>query len=319
MYGCIERPLNILSSDDYTVTINLDVIENEFPNSLKWMKIVEEEFYSQTNIETHLIYNQDEIILKVTPGVKYWFRIYAPVHQDIITHVFQSYHECTLTKATIKKLFTKSCELFADLKTTDSQISHLYRCKPQSYFDKIKQYNNGVMYPYPKDNTGHPGNPLTGKVRGLFFSGQLFNGNEFPRRNPYGDKRFVIEAHKLLNPNIHNYYFSDMYCTKNSKIHIVTIVVCKKDTPEDAFCKKCLVYLPYKDNEFMYCIPEDNTYTYYWNWSIKNELVINFEVFYCGKVRISDGSIENVSCVTGRGRTTPGGIGYNGDCKYCNI
>uniref|UniRef100_A0A0K0G476 PHYHIP_C domain-containing protein n=1 Tax=Strongyloides venezuelensis TaxID=75913 RepID=A0A0K0G476_STRVS len=319
-YGCIERPLTIVSNDNYTITIKLDEIENEFPNSLKLLKIVEEKFYAEISEKSNVIHDQDEIILQVSPGVKYWFRIYAPVYIGVKNiYVYQTYYECILTKNNIKLLYTKSCELFAEIKKKDTQIDQLYRCKPKSYFDKIEELNNGIMCPYPKDNTGHSGNPITGKVRGLFFSGKYYNGNEFPRNNPYGDTRFVIEAHKLLNPNIHNYYFSDMYCAKSDNTHILTIVVCKKDTPEDDFCKKHLVHLPSKDNEFMYCIQEDNTYTYYWNWCVKNKIFLNFEVFYCGEVSIYDGEMMRVSCVTGRGKTTPGGIGHNEKCKICNI
>uniref|UniRef100_A0AAF5CPX1 Phytanoyl-CoA hydroxylase-interacting protein-like C-terminal domain-containing protein n=1 Tax=Strongyloides stercoralis TaxID=6248 RepID=A0AAF5CPX1_STRER len=314
---CIIGKLNLTINDHQTITIHLKEIDKKIPEALKIIKITEEQFYAQKIVQSHLVYQQDEITFKVTPGFKYQYRLYVV---DLCTkkkYVYQECYECILSKSKILSLYAISLELFAKIKCPPVRICELYRCKPKSYFEKIDICNKGIMYPYIKDNTGHAGNPLIGKVRGLFFSGKLNDRNNFPEGSSFGDKRFVINAYHLLNPDMHNYYFGDIYCTKSENIHVVTIVVCNKNTPEDIYCRKHLVFLCPKRNEFITCISKQGLYEYYWNYREKNNVSITLELFYCGPVDTNIGYFEDILRVIGDGSTTPGGIGHKKNFITC--
>lgn len=52
---------------------------------------------------------------------------------------------------------------------TDMQeINIFYRSKPPEYWQEI-QNSDGVMKPYIKDPTGHPGSPINGSIFSLLF------------------------------------------------------------------------------------------------------------------------------------------------------
>jgi Phytanoyl-CoA hydroxylase-interacting protein C-terminus len=76
------------------------------------------------------------------------------------------------------------------------------------------------------------------QLSGLFFS---INTREI-ESSPFGEIKFEISAHELLNRQHHRVYFADFYC--NSGLdgsgtqgyllpHYITLVVCKKNSPSD--------------------------------------------------------------------------------------
>jgi hypothetical protein len=57
-----------------------------------------------------------------------------------------------------------------------SPCNWLYRNQSESYFENILRNNRGLMEVVTKDNSGDPGSPINGKLKGLFFMARNENG-----------------------------------------------------------------------------------------------------------------------------------------------
>ncbi|TKR88743.1 hypothetical protein L596_012941 [Steinernema carpocapsae] len=132
------------------------------------------------------------------------------------------------------------------------KITHLYRCKPAEYFNQCKNNLNGRMTPYRKDENGQGGNPINGRIDGLFFSAKTMLGPsgscELPMQSPFGNTRFSVDARHILDPTKCLFYFCDFYCTVKS--HYLTIVICHPGSKANRFCADRLLQMP-ADNPFL--------------------------------------------------------------------
>ncbi|CEF62692.1 Hypothetical protein SRAE_1000096200 [Strongyloides ratti] len=315
---CVRRKLDLTVNENLSVTIHVKKILEEIPNSEKGLIVKEKHFFGKSEIREFKVDERDDLTLAVKLGIEYEYYFIVFDQDTKEKYIYKANYDCMLTKSKIQKLYVKSCELLLTTKYEPIKIDKLYRCKPQLYFENVKNLNNGMMSPYIKDNTGHSGHPLTGKVRGLFFSGILYQKSEFPRESGFGDVRFIIDADLLLNPEFHNYYFSDIYCCNKNKTHFLVIVICKKDTKENDYCKKHLVSLLPNDNDFLFYIHDGNKYNYYWCSAKSEEVSLRLELFYCGNINVYDGAFEKVIPLKNCG-ATPGGIGCNNFCNICRI
>jgi len=119
----------------------------------------------------------------------------------------------------------------------DAVCTYLYRNKSREYFDKIFS-DDGIMKTYLKDASGDLRSPINGKICGLFFCANVNRqGQPFPT-SPFGDTRVLIRIETILKlaPDM---FFADFYCMQNNQeIHHVTIVLTKKESRVNHFCKK---------------------------------------------------------------------------------
>jgi hypothetical protein len=100
----------------------------------------------------------------------------------------------------------------------------LYRCKPQLYFDDIRDNRSQVMEPYQKDDNGQAASPINAVISGLFFSGRTAGGaGQLPTQSPFGNIRMAVPGGYFLDPARCRLWFADFYC--NYATHYVTIVI----------------------------------------------------------------------------------------------
>jgi hypothetical protein len=181
------------------------------------------------------------------------------------------------------------------------QFKYLYRVKPEVYWQDIEARTHSVMEKYVKDANGHRASPINGEIRGLFFSGELWNGH-FPPKSPFGDRRFFINADRLIPPDKISLYFADFYC--NRKPHYVSIICCVKGSKTDLFCKKHIKQLNFYENPYLRVEAcsggEGIKYKYYVNDRV------HVEICYTEDVYLRDGCFESVIPV-GIGSSKVGG------------
>uniref|UniRef100_A0A7E4ZWR9 PHYHIP_C domain-containing protein n=1 Tax=Panagrellus redivivus TaxID=6233 RepID=A0A7E4ZWR9_PANRE len=202
--------------------------------------------------------------------------------------------------------------LFSEKYTWKNRIDVVYRCKPRRYFQNILSLDNGVMRTYCKDNNGHAGNPINQSLNGLFFSGQVYNNGATMNCSPFGDSRFTVPAHIMLDPRYINLYFSDFYCLPpRSKTHYVTIVLCNKGSISDRWCAERLILLP-PDNNFLEIRWTKNRFEYY----ISGKIWVEF--YYTEDIHLNVGSLGTILPM-GRGSSRSNGIRNNHKCKTCNL
>jgi hypothetical protein len=133
-----------------------------------------------------------------------------------------------------------------------SPCNWLYRNQSESYFESILRNNRGLMEVVIKDNSGDPGSPINGKLKGLFFMARNEDGQ--PQRNsPFGPCRLQVPPEVLLDVNT-NLYFTDFYCMQGVT-HYVTLVATKQGSEADDFCSSRLLPLSLDDtngNPFLF-------------------------------------------------------------------
>lgn len=159
----------------------------------------------------------------------------------------------TLTKNEVSEL-QEAAEEYIDPRRpqyNDAVCTYLYRNKSSEYFDEIFG-DDGIMETYLKDASGDLRSPINGEILGLFFCANVNKqGQPFPY-SPFGDTRLLIHIEDILRltPNM---FFADFYCMQNNQeIHHVTIVLTKKGSFADNFCKRCLPRLDLNANPFLY-------------------------------------------------------------------
>ncbi|CAO4360490.1 unnamed protein product [Caenorhabditis nigoni] len=189
----------------------------------------------------------------------------------------------------------------------------VYRCKPKVYWDEIHHYCNDVMQKYIKDDNGQPGNLINGKINGLFFSARLLPDLTLPQFSPFGNVRMIVNAFLILNPERHNFYFSDFYCNKN--IHYVTIVICVIDSETDRYCREKLVKLNPLSNPFVKLIPPPDRFGQ-WRFYINYTLWV--ELYYTEDLQLDMGQFSAIMA-TGAGTSKIGGLPNNKNCNLCNL
>ncbi|CAL2029927.1 unnamed protein product [Caenorhabditis brenneri] len=189
----------------------------------------------------------------------------------------------------------------------------LYRCKPKVYWDEIHHYCNDVMQKYIKDDNGQPGNLINGKINGLFFSARLNPDLSLPHYSPFGNVRMIVDAFLLLNPERHNFYFSDFYCNKS--IHYTTIVICVVDSETDRYCRDKLVKLNPLSNPFVKLIPPTVSYG---KWRFYINYTLWVEVYYTEDLQLDVGQFSAIMA-TGAGTSKIGGLPNNKFCESCNL
>jgi hypothetical protein len=196
------------------------------------------------------------------------------------------------------------------------RIKYLYRNKPRSYFDRIFEQDNGVMYPYRKDFNGDTSSIINGCINGLFFSTSLDLRTHKPPLNSYfGETRLSINALELFHCNC-NLYFVDFYCHYHA--HYVTVLLTPMNSQTDIFCRDRLLRLNIYDNPFMLLKWSRN------GWHVLADHNVHVEVFYTEKIDISYIQRQNIGFINkviplGRGRSKLLGIPKNKECSICNI
>uniref|UniRef100_A0AC35TSK8 PHYHIP_C domain-containing protein n=1 Tax=Rhabditophanes sp. KR3021 TaxID=114890 RepID=A0AC35TSK8_9BILA len=222
--------------------------------------------------------------------------------------------------------------LFAKKKVDSFQeINFLYRFKSKNYFENVYFHNEGSPLPkHKKDKTGHFANPTIDHIRGVFFAGTVNKFNEMPEKSPFGDTRFEVEVHKMLNPEKSNIYFSDFYCvrsdyakrnhllsnfTETGHRHYITLVVTDKNSYENDFCSRYFEKIDLINGPNLRIIKQlDGNYKYYWN----TNSAIATEIFYTPTMSMADGKFKRDCKPLAKGCSTANGIGHAKRCTICN-
>ena len=124
----------------------------------------------------------------------------------------------------------------------------LYRNRNWGYFTQIHR-TDGWMRGTIKDNNGDMASPLNGQLNGLFFCANVnYGSGRPPFASPFGSQRLNIPASVLINYGV-SMYFADYYCLYRA--HYVTLVLAKKGSRADGFCKKNLLQLNLNNNPFL--------------------------------------------------------------------
>ena len=132
----------------------------------------------------------------------------------------------------------------------------------------------------PKNPNGDQRSPVSNRIKGINFN--IGNDILIPKRSPFGDKRFIIDVHRLIDPERNQVYFSDFYCF--GKRHRVTLVVTELGSSVDDYCAKKLWPLPMIPQD-----PERQNPFFYYDRKYGCFLVtfsVWVEVFYTGRERL---------------------------------
>ncbi|XP_052088890.1 uncharacterized protein LOC127725730 isoform X4 [Mytilus californianus] len=222
------------------------------------------------------------------------------------------------TKAEYETLYNKAIEFIKTRKSHVRSIEYFYRNKSEQYFASITVDHSGIMKPYKKDLNGDPCSVINGRLDGLFFSTTVdFQTNQPFRYSPFGPLRLHITASFLFIPNL-NLYFADFYC--HYKVHYVTVILTRKDSLADNFCKERLKELDIQNNPFIY-LKTSKTLN---NILVRHGNGMRIEVLYTEDLNIHEiiqnqqGHFERVP-VIGRGESRPNGIPKNKNCTICNL
>ncbi|XP_039624505.1 phytanoyl-CoA hydroxylase-interacting protein [Polypterus senegalus] len=193
-------------------------------------------------------------------------------------------------------------------------FSVFYRNQHQEYFEYMRSQCTGVMQPSLKDNSGSHGSPISGTLRGIFFSCNTeFDTGMPPNDSPYGPVRFQIPAGYLFNPQT-RLYFADFYCMYTA-YHYVVLVLAPVNSEGDVFCRSCLPELDPTNNPFLtYTIPETEEAEPVY----KHAHDVILEVIFTEPVSLCYGTLNEISghqlmsLSTANAKKDP-------SCKTCNI
>lgn len=71
------------------------------------------------------------------------------------------------SKDELGKLYVKArCYAEGHQYSGMNRYEFIYRCKNRDYFEKVSKNEDMMMFPYVKDNNGHPTNPMNGRING---------------------------------------------------------------------------------------------------------------------------------------------------------
>ncbi|XP_052088888.1 uncharacterized protein LOC127725730 isoform X2 [Mytilus californianus] len=222
------------------------------------------------------------------------------------------------TKVDYETLYDKTIAFIKAKKGKFRTIEYFYRNKSEKYFASITEEHSGIMKPYKKDHNGDPCSVINGRLDGLFFSTAVNCQTSKPLPcSPFGPLRLHINAGFLFIPNL-NLYFADFYC--HYKVHYVTVILTRRDSFADNFCKERLKELDIHDNPFV-CLNTSKTL---------NDIIVchgnglRIEVLYTEALNIHEiiqnrqGHFTRVPVIF-RGESRPDGIPKNKNCQICNI
>ena len=241
-------------------------------------------------------------------------------HRSVTILTKEIKHKEVLVKSELEKLMQKA-EDFQLCGTNNQQlpVKCAYRNKPRQYFDNIRINKSNIMEVYIKDNNGDPGCPINGQINGLFFGVRPEPSTmDIPDISLFGDTRIFFPVQKLIQPAT-RLYFADFYCHK--KIHYITFVATKSNSPADKFCEKHLLELSLDNNPFFYRRP----FTIFFNGFYETAFYCcrepRVEILYTENIDLSQDYIQWQKDVRtiGRGSSTPGGIPKRQFCKICNL
>ncbi|XP_046365375.2 phytanoyl-CoA hydroxylase-interacting protein-like [Haliotis rufescens] len=191
-------------------------------------------------------------------------------------------------------------------------VSTLYRNKPSSYFDDIRQNHNNIMEPYLKDNGGDQRCPINGRLKGLFFNVTLRNGH-LPDMSPFGDTRVKMPLSEVFDDSA-NLYFADFYCKPSRRrVHYVTLVLTHSGSQADSFCQTHLLKLDSYTNIYLRKKPYlSGTY------ETLDRPAVHVEVMYTEAVNMTH-RVLSLTSTFGQGHSTRGGIRKTVGCSICNV
>uniref|UniRef100_A0A672FT24 Phytanoyl-CoA 2-hydroxylase interacting protein-like a n=1 Tax=Salarias fasciatus TaxID=181472 RepID=A0A672FT24_SALFA len=191
-------------------------------------------------------------------------------------------------------------------------FSVFYRNQQEALLHPDRYTPQRHLLPAVKDDSGSHGSPISGKLRGIFFSCNTeFNTGEPPQDSPYGPHRFQVRADLLFNLST-NIYFGDFYCMYTS-YHYVILVLAPAGSGGDAFCRGRLPLLDRSGNAFLTCRAEADG-----SLSFCHAQDVILEVIYTEPVDVTLGSVTRVSghqlmsLSTANAKKDP-------SCKVCNI
>ena len=211
------------------------------------------------------------------------------------------------SKEEVTRLMDKIC-IYDEM----SNCIFLYRNKSDYYFNDILQNQDGIMKPYIKDDSGDPRNPINGRINGLFFMASVSSSGGPIGDSPFGSRRCLIPAEELVNPQTHNLYFSDYFCMRGRR-HYITLVVTKKNSDRDNFCRSALPLLDMYHNQFFRYDPVLDIFMVN-----SSDPYLLIEICYTENVDIKNATFKDVP-TAGKGSSTPGGLRKNPSCYICNL
>ncbi|XP_020337519.1 phytanoyl-CoA hydroxylase-interacting protein-like isoform X1 [Oncorhynchus nerka] len=195
------------------------------------------------------------------------------------------------------------------------RFSVFYRNQNKEYFDQAREVHGNHMLPAVKDNSGSHGSPISGKLKGLYFSCNTeFNTGKPPQDSPYGRTRFEIQAETLFNPKT-NLYFGDFYCMYTA-YHYVILVLAPQGSPGDDFCKAKLQALDITNNHFLTCTVDEEAGDGALVFRHAQDVIL--EVIYTEPVDLVLGTVAEIS---GHQLMSLSTVNAKKDpsCKTCNI
>ena len=261
-------------------------------------------------------HNRLPYAMPLTPGANYEFQVKVSKSQPtsgkyepFLTKMVQ--HREVLTKSELSQLVIKAEQYISDW----LPVRFAYRNKPCAYFQNIMYKNGGVMEVYLKDNNGDPGSPINGQIKGCFFAVRPdpITG-KIPDVSPFGDTRIIIPVTMLLSKDF-NLYFTDFFCTNSKNIHYITLVVTKKNSPADKFCRTKLPPLNWYTNPFL-CIHMFQDYCTFFC-SVEPRV----ELLYTENINLRSPYVkwEYQVRTLGAGYSTEGGLLKRPNCTICNL
>ncbi|XP_063404903.1 uncharacterized protein LOC134688282 isoform X2 [Mytilus trossulus] len=222
------------------------------------------------------------------------------------------------TKAEYETLYNKTTQFIKAKTGKFRPIEYFYRNKSEKYFASITEHHRGIMKPYSKDNNGDPCSVINGRLDGLFFSTAVDSKTNMPLPcSPFGPLRLHISARFFFQLNLH-LYFADFYC--HYKVHYVTVILTRKDSTADNFCKERLKELDIHDNPFV-CIKKSeslNDIIVCHSSGLRIEVLYTEAINICKIINKRKGHFNWVP-VMGRGESRPNGIPKNENCTICNL
>ncbi|XP_055996805.1 uncharacterized protein LOC125670208 isoform X4 [Ostrea edulis] len=267
--------------------------------------------------------NAHKLITPLTPLKDYKLTLYLGdgMHPENVnlTSTAKSQFRAVMTKREIGLLCKEAAKFsFRFPYNPFVPISHLYRNKPDAYYNNIFTKKCGIMGKYMKNDGGDQASPLNRAIRGLFFSAHLMRDTLLPPIvSPFGDVRLHIPSTFFLNPHL-NLYFADFYCHVVN--HHVTLVVTVKESDSDKFCEERLVRLNPTNNPFLYFDARSNV-------SFVN-MAVNIEVLYTEDIDLKklrhptrSGEVFFSKCPTKGDSKTKSFSGgpKNENCDICNL
>lgn len=194
-----------------------------------------------------------------------------------------------------------------------NRATFLYRDKSKDYFDDVFLRHCGIMNPYLKYYAVDSKCPISGQLKGLFFSSNVDNNTQEPvKPSVFGRCRFQVPLAALLR-NLRRWriYFANFYCRDKAKSsHRITLVLCKEGSESDDICKKYLLAMP----------PETPFFRVMESGFLVSSLIW-VEVLYTEPINVhqmcqNDGGI--METVESNTRSVKAGIHTNSRCLICN-